>query len=169
MLDQMAGGASPADGPYPEDWLGSTVRAINPNSTKSDEGLSRVVFAGTEAVLADLVAADPIYFLGAEHVRHFGNPAQVALGQFQQQMIMIVHQHIGVQPHHEPLNHFSEQFTKVRPIPVVAINRPPLVAATGDVIYTTHPPARFAMAWPSNHPVCSIVECKDNPNDVPTS
>jgi len=75
MLDRMEGRPAPADGPFPEDWLGSTVRAINPGRDAKDEGLARVIFSGGEAVLADLVAADPEYFLGATHVKRFGtNP-----------------------------------------------------------------------------------------------
>ena len=75
MLDQMEGRATPVDGPFPEDWLGSTVRAINPNREDGNEGLARVAFDGGEAVLADLVAVDPEYFLGAAHLRRFGtNP-----------------------------------------------------------------------------------------------
>jgi mannose-6-phosphate isomerase len=75
MLDRMEGRAAPADGTFPEDWIGSTVRAINPNRDAKNEGLARVIFSGGEAVLADLVAADPEYFLGAAHVNRFGtNP-----------------------------------------------------------------------------------------------
>ena len=75
MLDRMEGRPEPADGPFPEDWLGSTVRAINPNRDVKDEGLARVTSSGGDAVLADLVAADPEYFLGAAHVARFGtNP-----------------------------------------------------------------------------------------------
>ena len=75
MLDKMQGAANPADGAFPEDWIGSTVRAINPGRETQAEGLARVVFSGGEAVLADLVAADAEYFLGAAHVRRFGtNP-----------------------------------------------------------------------------------------------
>ena len=75
MLDRMEGRVSPADGTFPEDWLGSTVRAVNPNRDAKDEGLARVIFSGGEAVLADLVAADAEYFLGAQHVSRFGiNP-----------------------------------------------------------------------------------------------
>jgi mannose-6-phosphate isomerase len=75
MLDRMEGRANPADGQFPEDWLGSTTRAINPNREHITEGLARVIFSGGEAVLADLVAADPEYFLSAAHVKRFGtNP-----------------------------------------------------------------------------------------------
>ncbi len=75
MLDRMEGRSSPADGSFPEDWLGSTVRAVNPDREQKGEGLARVAFSGGEAVLADLVAADSEYFLGTTHVSRFGaNP-----------------------------------------------------------------------------------------------
>jgi mannose-6-phosphate isomerase len=75
MLDRMEGKAAPEDSTFPEDWIGSTVRAINPDRAHITEGLARVHYAGGEAVLADLVAADPQYFLGAAHVERFGtNP-----------------------------------------------------------------------------------------------
>ena len=75
MLDMMEGNPSPADSLFPEDWIGSMVKAINPHSYKENEGLARVVFSGGEAMLVDLVAADPGYFLGAAHLKRFGtNP-----------------------------------------------------------------------------------------------
>jgi mannose-6-phosphate isomerase len=75
QLDAIAGRRAPADGPFPEDWIGSTVRAVNPGRTRPDEGLASVVFNGKEASLAGLVSADPEYFLGPEHVARFGvNP-----------------------------------------------------------------------------------------------
>ncbi len=73
QLDKMAGGSHPADGAFPEDWIGSTIRATNPGARPADEGLARVSFNDTNAVLADLLAADPVYFLGAAHVGRFGN------------------------------------------------------------------------------------------------
>ena len=75
MLDRMEGKAEPQDSTFPEDWIGSTVRAINPDRGHITEGLAHVSYAGGEAVLADLVTADPEYFLGAAHVARFGiNP-----------------------------------------------------------------------------------------------
>jgi mannose-6-phosphate isomerase len=75
MLDRMEGRATPADGTFPEDWIGSTVPAINPNRDVENEGLARVNFSCGEALLVDLVRADPEYFLGAAHVTRFGpNP-----------------------------------------------------------------------------------------------
>jgi len=81
MLDRMEGRAAAADSAFPEDWIGSTVRAINPNREVKDEGLSRVVYSGGEAVLADLVSADPEYFLGAAHVKSHGTNPMVLVKQ----------------------------------------------------------------------------------------
>jgi len=77
LLDRMEARMSPADGPFPEDWIGSTVRALNPGREQTDEGLARVVFTNKEALLADLVAVDPEYFLGARHVSSFGTSPMV--------------------------------------------------------------------------------------------
>jgi mannose-6-phosphate isomerase len=75
MLDRMEELAGPADGPFPEDWLGSTVRAINPDRERGNEGLSQVMVNGQARLLADLIEADPEYFLGSAHVARFGtNP-----------------------------------------------------------------------------------------------
>ena len=74
-MDLIEGRNNPADGPFPEDWIGSIVRAVNPNSSKPDEGLARVMVGGKELLLADLVSSDAEYFFGAAHVASFGiNP-----------------------------------------------------------------------------------------------
>ena len=74
-LDAMEGRPQPVDGPFPEDWIGSTTRAVNPQLTAPDEGLSRASFGEREAYVADLIAADPAYFLGEAHVARYGtNP-----------------------------------------------------------------------------------------------
>jgi mannose-6-phosphate isomerase len=75
MLDTMEGREPPADGFFPEDWIGSTVPAVNPGREGMREGLGRVAYPGGEAVLSDLVASNPEYFLGAPHLSRFGlNP-----------------------------------------------------------------------------------------------
>jgi Phosphomannose isomerase len=80
-LDALAGLAAPTDGPFPEDWIGSTTRAINPPNASRHaaprpalppEGVSEVLIAGAPHDLAALIAADPEYFLGAAHVAKFG-------------------------------------------------------------------------------------------------
>jgi mannose-6-phosphate isomerase len=75
LIDEMEGVDKPKDGLFPEDWLGSTVRAVNPGREGITEGLSVVDFKDGQARLADLIASDPVYFLGKKHVDHFGiNP-----------------------------------------------------------------------------------------------
>jgi mannose-6-phosphate isomerase len=71
MLDRMEGRTTPADGSFPEDWLGSTVRAINPHNGREDEGMARVIVGDREVLLASLIADDPTYFLGAAHISRF--------------------------------------------------------------------------------------------------
>jgi mannose-6-phosphate isomerase len=54
-----------ADDHFPEDWLGSTVRARNgSNSTGPEEGLSLVLTGGRPELLTRLLAADPVYWWG---------------------------------------------------------------------------------------------------------
>jgi mannose-6-phosphate isomerase len=75
QLDFIEGKSNPVDGPFPEDWIGSTVRATNPEPALPDEGLARVMLNGNKTLLADLVASDAEYFFGAQHIANFGiNP-----------------------------------------------------------------------------------------------
>lgn len=58
-------GAAPADDHVPEDWVGSTTSLLD----AAPSGLSRLPDG---RLLRDAVAADPVDFLGAEHVAAFG-------------------------------------------------------------------------------------------------
>jgi mannose-6-phosphate isomerase len=62
-------GESEEDGLFPEDWVGSVTPAINPGRNDLKEGLSRLADG---RVLRDAVEADPIGWLGEEHVARFG-------------------------------------------------------------------------------------------------
>jgi len=73
MIDEIEGRAHPSDGPFPEDWIASTVRATNPGREDIVEGLSVVVRDGQHVRLVDLKVEDPYYYLGKEHVRRFGS------------------------------------------------------------------------------------------------
>lgn len=57
------------DGHKPEVWIASTTTAINPNFIEN-EGLSMV--ESSDKSLADLIAADPVSYLGEEHINSFG-------------------------------------------------------------------------------------------------
>jgi mannose-6-phosphate isomerase len=74
LLDKLEGKPSSADGERPEDWLASTVRAVNPGlSPIPDEGLARVeTGAGQQERLDGLLRTHPDYYLGVRHVETHG-------------------------------------------------------------------------------------------------
>lgn len=76
-LDQLAGASAPADSHFPEDWIASTTRAINVGRETVTEGPARVVVGGQDHDFATLLASDPDYFLGADHVARHGAQPQV--------------------------------------------------------------------------------------------
>jgi len=73
-------------------------------------------------------------------------PAQVGLAQLDQEMIVIVHQHEGVQTDLETANQLGQQLAEVLPVPVVSEDRPPLIAPRSHD--TSLLLAQFAMALP---------------------
>lgn len=74
VLDQWEGRSQPADGSFPEDWIGSTVRAVNIGREQLMEGVSRVRLGVGEADLDALVAADPGWWLGPDAAQWGGRP-----------------------------------------------------------------------------------------------
>ena len=78
-LDSLAGADAPADTHLAEDWIASTTRAVNRGREEITEGVSqvRVGLDSTPRDLAELIAADPDYFLGAAHVKKFGVSPQL--------------------------------------------------------------------------------------------
>lgn len=65
LLDEIQGVPSPADAHFPEDWIGSTTRAVNTGREHVIEGISRITMAdGSIARLDELVAAHRDAFLG---------------------------------------------------------------------------------------------------------
>ena len=70
LLDGLHGVSPASDTHFPEDWICSTVRAINAGREDVVEGLNRLADADT--TLKDYIAADPIAALGAEHVARVG-------------------------------------------------------------------------------------------------
>lgn len=77
ILDEIAGKDDPHDSHYPEDWIGSVTRARNPHCQCEHEGISKVQVNGQSALFTDLIARDPDYFLGSEHVARFGHQPMV--------------------------------------------------------------------------------------------
>lgn len=72
ILDSLIGKGNPSDSHYPEDWIGSVTAARNPDSQNPNEGISTVALGEKEWLLTDLIAIDPEYFLGADHVASYG-------------------------------------------------------------------------------------------------
>lgn len=72
VLDILAGKTAPEDTHFPEDWIGSVTRARNPGREAIQEGVSLVDAGGQQLRFDELLARDPEYFLGVEHVRAYG-------------------------------------------------------------------------------------------------
>lgn len=77
MLDQLVGKDDPRDSHFPEDWIASVTQARNPGQQLGHKGISRVRVNGQEWSFPDLIARDPDYFLGADHVARFGQQPMV--------------------------------------------------------------------------------------------
>jgi len=70
LIDELHGISPARDSHFPEDWIISTVRAINAGRETVVEGLNRL--ADADMTLKDFIAADPDAALGAEHVSQHG-------------------------------------------------------------------------------------------------
>src|SRR5437667_5062737 len=67
-------------------------------------------------------------------VQPMNAPRKIGSGEFHQQMIVIGHEHEGMQPKSEHFDHISQQIDEVLPILVIAENFTPLIAASGHMI-----------------------------------
>ena len=107
ILDEMHGVAAPADTHFPEDWIISTVRAINAGREDIVEGLN--VISGTETTLKDAIAANPEAMLGAAHVAKWGVSTAVLV------KLIDAAERLGVQGHPDKakaMEFFSSPFGK---------------------------------------------------------
>lgn len=75
ILDEMAQKSIPEDTHFPEDWIGSTTQAVNPDREHIVEGISHAVVGDDTVRFDELLALDPTYFLGKKHTDAFNlNP-----------------------------------------------------------------------------------------------
>jgi len=74
VLDQWQGNATPTDSHFPEDWVGSATRAVNPGREEfPEEGIGQAQsVAGEVYTMAELYTTDPTAALGAAHVAAYG-------------------------------------------------------------------------------------------------
>ena len=91
FLDELHGVASPADTHFPEEWICSAVRAVNPGREDVVEGLCRL--AGTDLTLKDALEAHPAEMLGAAHVARWGRTPAVLV------KLIDAAERLGVQVH----------------------------------------------------------------------
>ena len=75
LLDELHGVTPATDGHFPEDWICSTVRAINAGREDVVEGMNRL--ADADMTLKDFISADPVAALGADHVARWGESPAV--------------------------------------------------------------------------------------------
>ncbi len=76
----MEGREDPSDTHFPEDWIGSTTRAVNKGREHfAEEGLSKVKVAGETMTLKSLCEKEPEALLGAGHVKKYGANTQFLL------------------------------------------------------------------------------------------
>jgi len=72
-IDEIAGKDSPVDSHFPEDWIASLTRAVNPGREHlQEEGLSKVQINGTHLLLKEIIEKYPDEILGKEHVKKYG-------------------------------------------------------------------------------------------------
>ncbi|HRW10913.1 MAG TPA: class I mannose-6-phosphate isomerase, partial [Caldilineaceae bacterium] len=74
VLDSWAGIAHPADSHFPEDWVGSATRAVNPGREHlTQEGIGQAqAITGEIYTMAELYTADAELALGSAHVAAYG-------------------------------------------------------------------------------------------------
>lgn len=75
VLDQISGKTDAKDGHFPEDWIASTTRAINPGREDILEGISHAVIGKHSMPFDRLLGIDYDYFLGADHIARHGSQA----------------------------------------------------------------------------------------------
>lgn len=72
-IDEWHGRPRQENGHFPEDWIASTVLAVNPGRESTSEGLSRVLNLPGQPVLKALFEADPAAWFGELHAHRLGS------------------------------------------------------------------------------------------------
>jgi mannose-6-phosphate isomerase len=73
LLDQLEGAPTPQDGNQPEDWLASTLSAVNPGIPLiQNEGVTYTDGPGGRIPLQQLLNEAPAYYLGDQHAARSG-------------------------------------------------------------------------------------------------
>ena len=98
VLDQIEGKANPTDSHFPEDWIGSATRAINPGREHiADEGIGIAQsHNGQRFSMTELFSSSPVEALGAAHVAAFGPQPQLLVKLLDSAMRLHIQAHPNV-------------------------------------------------------------------------
>ena len=70
-LDGLQNVEEPTDAHFPEEWIASTTRAVNPDRESHVEGISTALISSQGTDFAALIQSDPDYFLGPKHAKKY--------------------------------------------------------------------------------------------------
>jgi mannose-6-phosphate isomerase len=74
-LDYLQNVVEAKDSHFPEEWIASTVQAVNTGRESYVEGISKALLLSEQYDFAELVKSDPDYFLGPKHAKKYNaNP-----------------------------------------------------------------------------------------------
>lgn len=76
LLDRFRGEIEPKDTNYPEDWVCSTVRALQTYGI-SDESISKIEPVEDKGNIEELIKLYPEDILGSEHISRYGNKLNI--------------------------------------------------------------------------------------------
>ena len=95
MIDRLKGAEHPRDSEYPEEWVGSTVQAINPGvHNKSGEGLAVIAGNWSDPVtIKSIIDQYPEEILGANHVNKYGTNAALLAKLLDSATRLMIHAH----------------------------------------------------------------------------
>lgn len=105
LIDEFRGNAAGVDGMYPEDWVGSDTRAINPGREHLEEGLTVVEIPGGDVIrLKTLIEQLPYAMLGERHVSRWGKTTGV--------LVKLLDSAVRLPVHCHPNRSFAHQYMK---------------------------------------------------------
>lgn len=101
-LDRWRSRTPETDGPFPEDWIASVVRAKNPGRENIIEGYSRVLNLPDQPYLKDVLEQEPEAYYGLPHLQAVGNTMGMLI------KLIDAHERLTIQTH--PDKEFAKKF-----------------------------------------------------------
>lgn len=143
------------DSHWPEDWIASTTRAINPGRDEPNAGISRVEFDEKSVLLPDLIAQNPAFFLGEKYLEKFGEGI-IPLVKFLDSAVRLHIQCHPTMPFSQ--RHFNSNFGKTEAYHILEVrpeNPHPFI-----YLGFQNPPTRQQMSdWVETQNIAAIESC----------